>query len=344
MDYSDLTIDTGALDSIVGRMLGDAPTFFKEHWRKRPLYTPGAGADCAGVYGVEQFLTDIVETQPIPYLSVSTRNGKRFFTKHTTAEDLQSAVLAGGVSAIKASKLWHGPVPKSWTWMRALFGSLCRTVVMTYMTPARSEDVDIFLAGPQSQLGTHFDTTDVFTLQVYGERKWTMDEEVHLDSVLEFARDRNWYPAKEIDFQGSTREITLRPGDTLYVPAYGVHHVTGVSWSVSLSLGLRAFNEIDFVEYLLEAIRLSGYMSYPPVASVAESAGECHAEAKLELMQRIRSLLGQVEGLALATLLAPLKLPTVFDTPTSALTPPGTARQVLGMFVSGFTLEEETNS
>ena len=344
MHQSDFAIDTNRLDSIVGRMIGDAPTFFKEHWRKSPLYSPGAGADCAGIYGVEQFLADMVKTQLVPYLSVSTRDGKRFFTKHTTAEDLHSAVLAGGVSAIKASKIWHGSMPESWTWMRALFGSLCHAVAMTYMTPARSEDVDLFLAGPQSGLGTHFDTTDVFTLQVSGERKWTVDDAVRLDRVLEIARDRSWYPAKAINFQGPTREFTLRPGDTLYVPAYAVHRVTGVSWSVSLSLGLRAFNEVDFVEHSLERIRLIRYMSYPLVTTVPESLGEEHAKAKLELMQRVRSLLREVEGVALATLLAPLKIPAVLDTPTSTPTPPGAAPPMLRTFTSGFALEDETNS
>jgi hypothetical protein len=179
---------------------------------------------------------------------------------------------------------------------------------------------------------------------VHGERKWTVDNELRLDSVLAVARDPNWYPAKEIGFQGPTLEFTLHPGDALYVPAYAVHRVTGVSWSVSLSLGLRAFNEVDFVEHLLEAIRLTRYMNYPPVATVAESLGESQAEAKLELMGRVRSLLREVEGVALARLLAPLKLPLDLDTPSSMASPSDVSGQVLGMFKSGFALQEKTNS
>jgi ribosomal protein L16 Arg81 hydroxylase len=342
MDHSNVAIDSAALDAVVGRMIGDAPIFFMEYWRKRPLYAPGAGAEFVGVYGVEQFLADLVGTQPVPYLAAGTRDGKRFFTRHTTAEELQSGILAGGVSAIKLSKFWHDTMPESWTWMRSLFGSLCRAVSMTYMTPARSEDVDLFLAGPRSGLGTHFDTSDVFTIQLYGERKWTVDDELRLDSVLELARDRSWCPANEIVFQGPTREFTMRPGDALYVPAYGVHRVTGVSWSVSLSLGLRAFNEVDFVEHLVETIRLTRYMSYPPLASVAESAGERHAKAKLEVMRRVRSLLEEVEGVALATLLAPLMLPSALDTP--APTRPGARWQMRGVFESGSALEDQSNS
>jgi hypothetical protein len=89
--------------------------------------------------------------------------------------------------------------------------------------------------------------------------------------------------------------------------------VTGVSWSVSLSLGLRAFNEIDVVEHLLERLRLSSYLKYPPFAGAPEALEAEHAEAKLELMQRVRTLLQQVEGLAVAFLLAPLRLPPALN-------------------------------
>lgn len=340
MDTSQLETDIGALDSIVGGLLGDPATFFGEYWRRKPRYAPEVARNCAGMYGVDQFLADMVETQSAPYICVSARDGRRFFSKHATAEELRSAVLAGGISAIKASRVWHGATPASWIWMRTLFGRLCRHVAMLYMSPARSEDVDIFLAGPQSGLGTHFDTTDVFTVQLWGERKWTVDKDLHLDNILHLTREPGWYPAREIDFQSATCEFTLRPGDGLYVPAYSVHRVEGVSWSVSLSLGLRAFNEIDFVEHLLEAIRLTGYANYPPVSSFAESLGECHVEAKLELMRRIRSLLSELEGMSLTSLMSPLTIPTVLESPTSESSSSESTPAVLGMFTSGFALEE----
>ena len=312
-------IDSAKLDAVSERIVGDPTVFFREHWRRRPLYAPGAGIELRNHYGVEEFLSDLVDTQPTPYISVSTCEGQRFFAKHSTAEELRAGILAGGVCAIKASKLWHRSPPASWLWMRALFGSLCRRVAMMYMTPARSEDVDIFLAGPTSCLGTHFDTTDVFTLQLYGERKWVLEEHTNVERILQTARSPGWYPAREIEFGGPTYEVTLEPGDALYAPAYGVHRVTGVSWSVSLSLGLRAFNEIDIVEHLLEALRLTSYMEFPPLVPAAEPTGEIYAEAKLQTMQRIRVLLSKVEGLALATLLASLKLPATLASPAETI-------------------------
>jgi 50S ribosomal protein L16 3-hydroxylase len=330
-----------ALDRVIHRMLGDSvPSFFSEFWGKKPLYVPGAGLDYAGFYAVDGFLADLAATQPLPYLSVGVRDGKRHFKKHETTDELRAGVQEGGVSAMKLSKFWHRPpTPERITWARALFGSLCRAASMVYMGPNRSEDVDLFLAGPHSQLGTHFDTTEVFTLQLFGERKWLVDAECHVEDTLNLYKAPGWQPAKEVGFRGKTVEFTLRPGDALYVPAYAIHRVTGVSWSVSLSLGLRAFNEIDFVESVLEMIKMSKYAEYKPALSLPAAVGDAHVEAKLALIRNVRTLLEQVEMTATGFVMGPLKLPpTLTNTSESSA---ATQARVLGAFTSGFALFDE---
>src|SRR4051794_36671263 len=116
--------DPAALDLLVTRMLGNRSTFFRRHWRTRPYFAPAVGGDWADSYDVEDFLADMVATQPSPYLAVSARGGKRLFSRHDTPEGLRDAVGDGAVSAMKASRSWHGAMPQSWAWMRALFGSL----------------------------------------------------------------------------------------------------------------------------------------------------------------------------------------------------------------------------
>ena len=265
MSTSQTAVDPLALSAVLERMLGDVPTFFRESWHKRPLHVPSADSSGTIQYSVDQFLADLVATQPVPYGAVKAKDGRRCDSFHQTSEGLRDAVADGSVCAIKLSRMWHGPIPESWMPMRDLFGILCRAVATVYMSPRRSEDVDLFLAGPDSCLGTHFDTTDVFTLQLFGERKWTVEEEFSLDGILDVGRDPSWYPTREIGFPGRTREITLRAGDALYVPAYTVHRVTGVSWSVSLSLGLRAFNEIRCRRASARKAAIEQLLEIPPV-------------------------------------------------------------------------------
>lgn len=314
--------DTEAVDTVVARMLGGSIVSFLTQYRgKRPLYVPDAAEDYVGIYGVEDFLADMTATQVAPYIAVGARNGSRYFTTNSTVDELKQAVAIGGVASMKISKIWHSPaMPERWTWIRSLFGRLYLAVSMLYMSPARSEEVNLFLAGPESQLGTHFDTTEVFTLQLCGERKWLVDVEPRLDEALKRYRDPNWQPAHEVEFRGSTQEITLRAGDAIYVPAYAVHRVTGVSWSVSVNLGIRSFNEIDFVEHLLEVLRTSGRLDYYPLPNFPAALEAQHAEAKMELLKRVRALLQQVEMAAMSAALTSIALPPTLS--SQPATPP----------------------
>jgi len=308
-------IQNKVYDATIERMFGSSSSeFFSQYWNKRPLYIPGACMNFADIYDVDDFLTDLVATHPAPYKGVSAHVGVRDFTLHPTIAELRTAIADGAVASMKLNRFWHGPaVPREWTTFRALFGSLSKAVMMLYMGPSRSEDVDLFLAGPHSQLGSHYDTTHVFTVQIFGERKWQVDNEVHLNDVIGLLRQPGWNPAKEVEHPGATSEFTLRAGDAFYVPAYAVHKVTGVSWSVSLSLGLRAFNEIDVVEHLIDMIRATKFPDYRPLVALPETQGEAVIEAKLELIQRVRKLLKDIEMAAIGQILAPLNLPTTLD-------------------------------
>jgi ribosomal protein L16 Arg81 hydroxylase len=304
-----MRLDQPAIDGIVERVLSRAD-FFAEYWGKRPIHVPGAALDCVGLYGTDDFLHDLASCQPSPYLLIGVRDGERDYSHPTTTEQLRSGVENGAVAPMRISRTWHEPdAPANWDWMRALFGSLCRAASMIYMSPPRSENVDLFLAGPRSHLGVHYDSSHTFTLQLSGERKWVVEESFSLEERLAATRHPEYSVNDDLSFEGATVEFTLRAGDVLYVPAYCIHGVSGVSWSVSLGLGLRAFNEIDFLAHLLETIERTKYLEYPPVESLPESAGERHVQAKMELLKRVRALLKQLEMAAVGKVMAPLNLP-----------------------------------
>jgi len=295
------------LDAILNRMLSPK-NFLTEYWRKRPAYVPGAAREFAGLYGIDDFLTDLAETQPAPYLVTGVCDGERAYSHPDTPEELRSTVEAGSVAPMRISPKWHQPdMSAHWEWIRALYGGLCRSTSMIYMP--RMEAVDLFLGGPKSHLGVHYDNSDTFTIQLSGERRWKFEDSVRLEEKLADARKPDFSPEVEVSFTGPTEEVILQPGDVLYVPAYCVHNVTGVTWSTSLALGLHVYNEVDFVSHLLDTFQSAKYMDYAPVHAFPESAGEPHVAAKMELLRRTRALLKQLEAAAVGSVLAPLSLP-----------------------------------
>jgi ribosomal protein L16 Arg81 hydroxylase len=273
--------------------------FAQEYWGRKPHFQPGgAKALCVHGYDVDAFLRDLALVQAPPFVTARLCADGREFARHATLQELRAAVEAGGVASIKLSDVWlRGAGPETLRWMRALFDALRDAVCMTYLDPMRSEDTDLFLAGPRSQIGAHVDATHVFTFQLFGERAWTIEQDVALDARLRAARAPGYNRNCEAPLNGPTTNVVLRPGDALYVPAYAVHRVTGVDWSVALSLGLRCINEIDVVAHLLD--QLPAHVA-PPVPTAPVTAGDAHVAAKIELAQRLRKLVARLDDDAAA--------------------------------------------
>jgi ribosomal protein L16 Arg81 hydroxylase len=303
------TLDQNTLDAIVEKMLAPGD-FFGDYWAKRPVHIPGAGAACIGTYDVDSVLADVVAARPGPHLVIGVQDGSRIYSHPTTAEDIRAEVEKGGVAPVRLSEFWHRPdIPQNWLWLRALYGALCRSTAMLYMSPTRTENVDLFLAGPTSHLGVHYDTSHTFTLQLFGERKWVIEAKPDLAARITRARMPDFDPDREVALDGETIEVTLHAGDALYVPAYAVHGVSSTGWSISIGLGLRAYNEVDFLSHILESLESARYIDYPPVETYPEQAGERHEQAKMELLRKVRHLLKQLEMTAVGALTAPLRLP-----------------------------------
>jgi hypothetical protein len=284
--------------------------FFSEYWSKRPKYLPGGAANYAGCYGVAEFLADMTTACPAPYHAARVVNGERIFSALTQQEEIRHAVEDGSVVNIKLDRFWHKPdLPDRWIWMRALFGELCRKACMVYISPSRSEDVDLFLGGPNSTLGAHYDHSHVFNIQLHGERRWVVENEVRIEQRLAASRDANFRQKKLLEMEGARQEIVMRPGDVLYVPAYAVHAVTGVTWSVSLSLGLRAYKEIDYLAGVFEVFTQKRYADYRPVLTVPTGSVDRRAAARLELVQCVRGVFQELDAAMEAAVLAPLRLP-----------------------------------
>jgi hypothetical protein len=99
---------------------------------------------------------------------------------------------------------------------------------------------------------THYDTHDVFVLQVEGRKRWLVHEPVLVDPLErqpcgaradEIAATADGPPALDVE---------LAPGDALYLPRGWLHSATALGdRSLHLTLGLRALGRYALVEELL---------------------------------------------------------------------------------------------
>lgn len=120
------------------------------------------------------------------------------------------------------------------------------TQANAYMTPGRAHG----LGGERAQaLKRHYDTHDVFVLQVAGRKSWTL-----FDPAVELPRKSQSSETGAYDHMAPRRTFDLPAGDTLYLPRGFVHeaHATEET-ALHITLGVIAYTWADL---LAEAVSL----------------------------------------------------------------------------------------
>ena len=90
-------------------------------------------------------------------------------------------------------------------------------------------------------LPVHHDTHDVFSLQVAGEKRWLVYE-----PALELPLKDQKYKPEHGEPGAPVHDVTLKPGDTLYLPRGWLHEAaTSSSDSLHITVGVNVYTWLD---------------------------------------------------------------------------------------------------
>ena len=247
------------IDQITPLLGGISPaTFMRKYWQKKPLLIRQA------MPGVKP----PIERSKLFALAESDEVESRLI--------VQTAVEGGKVEGAKARKpkkadagwrLSHGPLSRrslppmtqaGWT---LLVQGLDLHVPAAYdmlqqfrfVPDARLDDLMISYATDGGGVGPHFDSYDVFLLQVHGQRRWrigqlsdpTLQADVPLKILTNFVPEHEW---------------VLEPGDMLYLPPRYAHDGIAEGECQTYSIGFRSpsFQELGeaFLQFMADSIDL----------------------------------------------------------------------------------------
>jgi len=143
----------------------------------------------------------------------------------------------------------------------------------------------------QPAFDSHYDRHDVFALHVWGEKVWRVYEG-RLDNPVEHAAFYN-IPQAECDrLKGRVaQEVTMRPGDLLYLPRGQFHDALASSTeSIHVTFGCAQPTGLDWLTHLWErAIQDPRFRADLPPAG--DAAGEAALRAHVDsLVQAVREL------------------------------------------------------
>lgn len=219
------------------RLVGDPDVFLQDYWSVRPLHRPGADpggfADLFSLAAVDELITTrmlrqpqfrlVKDAEPVAANRFTRCVGVAMRTLSDVADPgrIIEEFNSGSTIALQALQRYWLPLTR-----------FCRDLELTLTHPVQA---NAYITPPAARgLGMHFDTHDVFVLQVAGTKRWVLHE-----PVVELPMPAQKHPV-ETDDQ-PLLDIVLAPGDFLYVPRGFLHAATSMEQvSAHLTIGILA--------------------------------------------------------------------------------------------------------
>jgi hypothetical protein len=243
-----------ALSQLVG---GTTDTFAQVHWGVEPLLSraadlPAPFSDLLDEAAVDELISQ--RALRTPFLRVA-RNGTTLADRLFTAGGGTGATIADQVSDDKLLRLFADGATlvlqglhRSWAPLMAFSQQLAADL-------GHPVQANAYVTPPQNTgFSDHYDVHDVFVLQVHGEKRWRIREPVRRSPL----RDEVWTDRRDAVQQAALGapllEVTLSPGDCLYLPRGYLHAATALGGvSTHVTLGVHSWTGHHLAEDLATA-------------------------------------------------------------------------------------------
>ncbi|WP_404982735.1 MULTISPECIES: JmjC domain-containing protein [unclassified Caballeronia] len=191
-----------------------------------------------------------------------------------------------------------------------------------FIPDARLDDLMISYATDGGGVGAHFDSYDVFLLQVHGKRRWRIGAQRDLSL-------KPGLPLKVLQHFEPEEEWVLEPGDMLYLPPHIAHDGIAEGECMTCSIGFRAPSKQELTgQFLYHLAERSGDSDVPAAhyRDPKQQAVSCPAELPQLLLERVGAILANVSwhekdvASFLGSYLSEPKANVVFDPPARPLT------------------------
>ncbi|BCL74811.1 hypothetical protein JHS3_05470 [Jeongeupia sp. HS-3] len=221
--------------------------FLAEYWQKKPLLIRQAWTDFPELIDLAR-LTELACSDDAESRLLECRNGK-WSLEHGPFEPRRLARLPATDWTLLVSNVNNH--------VGHINDLLYRFNFLPYY---RLDDLMISYAPPGGTVGPHYDSYDVFLLQVGGSKRW----QISSDDAGNFVEDA---PIRVLKDFTAEQEWILEHGDMLYLPPKYAHYGVALDPGMTYSIGFRApkTQEIadKFLEFIQDELCLDGMYADP---------------------------------------------------------------------------------
>lgn len=215
--------------------------FMRRHWQKKPLLVRQAVPQAERLLDRAR-LFELAASEDTEARLVQQQGG-RWRLRHGPFTRLPAQKTPHWTLLVQGMDL-HQP---------ALHGLLRQ---FRFVPDARLDDVMVSWASDGGGVGPHFDSYDVFLLQLQGRRRWRIGRQPDL-------RLRDDVPLKILAHFEPEEEFVLEPGDMLYLPPRYAHDGVAEGPCMTASVGFRAPRLPELGRELLQRLAEAAHDQLP---------------------------------------------------------------------------------
>lgn len=263
----------------------DVRDFFGESWERRPLVVQRATSN----YFCELLTLDDVDR----VLTTLDRRYPDVVVKHAARDVVAADYTVDGsrLDVAKVFQLFAEGATLTLAFLDTVLPSLerlCREVEVELSMPLQA---NVYLTPPGEQgAKVHYDTHDVFVLQISGSKQWTL-----YDSPLALPLTGQGFDPEVHRHGPATREFELAAGDVLYIPRGWFHEArTTDSTSLHITAGVLRYTWADLLLELVARAALE-----EPALRHSLPVGFAHEDFdRAPARERLRHLLSELQAKA----------------------------------------------
>jgi 50S ribosomal protein L16 3-hydroxylase len=205
--------------------------FMKRHWQKKPLLIRQALPNMKPLIERAALLAMVTQEEVESRLIV--RKGSKWTLQKgpMNRKSLPSLKTPDWTVLIQGVDLHHDGVHQLLQQFR-------------FVPDARLDDLMISFATEGGGVGPHFDSYDVFLLQVQGQRRWQIGRQAQCEL-------QEGVPLKILKAFKPEAEYILNPGDMLYLPPGYAHDGVALGECMTYSVGFKAPQQTQLASDLL---------------------------------------------------------------------------------------------
>lgn len=221
------------IDQAVLLLGGLSPqTFMRKHWQKKPLLIRQAVPD-AGTVLNRDALFDMAATEGVE---------SRLIKQSTRGWSLSHGPFSRRQLPLLKTPAWTLLVQGVDLHVPAAHQLLQQ---FRFVPEARLDDLMVSYAADGGGVGPHFDSYDVFLLQLSGRRRWRIGR-------LKNPQLQANVPLKILKHFEPEQEWVLEPGDMLYLPPRWAHDGVAMGECMTASVGFRAASKAEFAREVMQ--------------------------------------------------------------------------------------------